>query len=160
MKNSILILLLLSSPPSLAIEKTDHVLVDKSESTLYLLNKGKILKSIPVVFGRNPVGHKQENGDRKTPEGIYILDYKKEDSDYYKAIHISYPNEKDILSARLRNVDPGNQIMIHGQKNGYAEFTRNTQRQNWTDGCIALTNEDMDIIWSSIEVPVTIEIVP
>lgn len=156
----ILILLLLVSLPGAAKDKADYVFVDKSKSALYLLKNGKILKSIPVAFGRNPVGHKQKSGDKKTPEGVYQLDYKNEDSDFYKSIHISYPNEEDIRSARLKGVDPGNQIMIHGQKNGYAKYARLTQRENWTDGCIAVTNEDMDIIWSSIDVPVPIEIIP
>lgn len=89
-----------------------------------------------------------------------MLDYKNEDSDFYKSIHISYPNEKDIERAQSRGLDPGDQIMIHGQKNGYEELARFTQKENWTDGCIALTNEDMDIVWSKVQVPIPIEIVP
>lgn len=150
----------LISSPILAQEKADYVFVDKSSSTLILLKSGKILKSIKVVFGRQPVGHKEKRGDQRTPEGTYWLDYKKSDSDFYKSIHVSYPNQQDIDHAKLKGVDPGDQIMIHGQKNGYARLARFTQQENWTDGCIAVTNEDMDIIWSSIDVPIAIEIIP
>jgi murein L,D-transpeptidase YafK len=94
----------------------DHVLVNKSEKKMYLLFHEKNVKEYNVVFGANPKGHKQQKGDEKTPEGKYLLDFKKEDSSFHKAIHISYPNEKDKTMAKKNGVNPGGSIMIHGQK--------------------------------------------
>ena len=141
------------------MEKADFVLVIKSESTLYLKSGGKTLKEFHVVFGKNPKGPKVKEGDKRTPEGRYVLDYKKEDSVYYKAIHISFPNEKDKQHAKELGVNPGGQIMIHGQKNGFVWPASITQLFNWTDGCIALSNKDMDEVWDAVGVgtPILIE---
>jgi murein L,D-transpeptidase YafK len=148
--------------PALAvcIEKADHVLVVKSEFKLYLEKDGKILKAFHVVFGSNPKGHKIQQGDGRTPEGRYILDDKKEDSAFYKAIHITYPNEKDKKRAKDLGVDPGGMIMIHGQKNGIDFPSSITQLFNWTDGCIALSNSDMDEVWEAVDIFTPIEIRP
>ena len=113
-----------------------------------------------MAFGDNPVGHKQQEGDERTPEGKYILDYKKDDSSFYKAIHISYPNKDDIESAKKKGVSPGGFIMIHGQKNGYGWAAWITQYFNWTDGCIAVTNSEMDEIWEAVDIGTPIEIKP
>lgn len=141
-------------------EKADHVLVVKSESMLYLKKNGKILKAFHVVFGPNPKGHKIQKGDGRTPEGRYILDDKKEDSAFYKAIHITYPNAKDKQRAKDLGVDPGGMIMIHGQKNGIDFSSSLTQLFNWTDGCIALSNPDMDEVWEAVDIFTPIEIRP
>jgi murein L,D-transpeptidase YafK len=128
----------------------DEVLVNKSEKKLYLLKEKQILRAFNVAFGENPIGHKQQEGDERTPEGAYTLDYKKEDSAYFRAIHISYPNANDLAQAKAKKVNPGGAIMIHGQRNGFGWAAPITQRFNWTNGCIALTNEDMQIVWNSI----------
>jgi murein L,D-transpeptidase YafK len=138
----------------------DSVLVKKSENRMYLLAKGKSIKEYKVVFGANPKNHKQKEGDERTPEGKYILDYKKENSSFYKAIHISYPNENDKVKAKYSSVNPGGSIMIHGQKNGLSWLSWLTQWFNWTDGCIAVTNTEMDEIWGMINVGTPIEIQP
>ena len=135
-------------------------MVIKSESKLYLKKNGKTLKKFRVAFGANPKGHKLKKGDEPTPEGRYLLDYKKEDSAFHKAIHISYPNEKDKRRAKVLGVDPGGQIMIHGQKNGYGWLSFITQLFNWTDGCIALSDSDMDKVWELVDVGTPIEIKP
>jgi murein L,D-transpeptidase YafK len=137
----------------------DSVLVKKSEKKMYLLKEGNVVKEYKISLGANPKGHKEQEGDEKTPEGKYILDYKKKDSAFYKAIHISYPSSEDIQNAKKRNVNPGGQIMIHGQKNGYGKLAWLTQKFNWTDGCIAVTNKEMEEIWNLIEVntPIIIE---
>lgn len=137
----------------------DSVVVRKSEKKMFLYQGGKILKEYSVIFGANPKGHKQQAGDERTPEGNYILDYKKNDSSFYKAIHISYPNKIDIENAKMRNVNPGGQIMIHGQKNGFSWLAFIAQQFNWTDGCIAVTNKEMDEIWSLVDenTPILIE---
>ncbi len=155
----ILILVLLPAIVA-AIEKADLVIVDKSKAKLYLKKSGLTIKEYKVAFGANPEGHKQRKGDERTPEGVYILDYKNDDSEFYKGIHISYPNKADIHRARERNVNPGGAIMIHGQRNGLDWLTSVVQRYNWTDGCIAVTNHEMDEIWDAIDVGTPIIIHP
>lgn len=137
----------------------NSVVVKKTEKKMYLYQSGKILKEYSVSFGANPEGHKQKEGDERTPEGNYILDYKNNDSSFYKSIHISYPNKYDIENAKKNNVNPGGQIMIHGQKNGYGWLAFIAQRFNWTDGCIAVSNKEMDEIWNLVHVntPISIE---
>ncbi len=135
-------------------------MVIKSESKLYLKNNGKTLKIFRVAFGANPKGHKLKKGDERTPEGRYLLDYKNENSAFHKAIHISYPNEKDKRRAKELGVKPGGQIMIHGQKNGYGWLSFIIQLFNWTDGCIALSDSDMDELWELVDVGTPIEIKP
>lgn len=161
MKFYFLVLVILISNTCFAIEqKIDFVLVDKSEEKMFLLSKGKTIKEYDVVFGAKPEGHKQQEGDERTPEGTYILDYKKPDSSFYKAIHISYPNAQDIKNAKENGVNPGGLIMIHAQKNGFGWLSWLTQLFNWTDGCIAVTNSEMDEIWKLVEVGTPIEIKP
>jgi murein L,D-transpeptidase YafK len=160
MNKLILVFFLLLPSTAIAVEKADMVLVKKSESNLYLMKNRKIIKEYNVAFGANPNGHKQQEGDERTPEGKYILDYKKSDSSFYKSIHISYPNEQDKIRAKEAGVDPGGLIMIHGQKNGLGFLGFITQRLNWTDGCIAVTNSEMDEIWQAVDVGTPIEIKP
>ncbi|MCF6236989.1 MAG: L,D-transpeptidase family protein [Gammaproteobacteria bacterium] len=145
---------------SAASSKVDYVLVNKSEKKMYLLYEGEQVKKYNVVFGGNPIGHKQQEGDQRTPEGKYILDYKKSDSAFYKSIHISYPNEDDKKRAQAKGVDPGNLIMIHGQKNGQGSLSWLAQQFNWTDGCIAVTDAEMDEIWELVQAGTPIEILP
>ncbi len=152
--------LMLLSSFSFAQEKADFVLVEKSKNLLTLFKNQKVIGTYHVVFGGNPIGHKEQEGDNKTPEGRYILDSKNVNSAYYKSIHISYPNAKDIANAKAKGVSPGGAIMIHGQKNGFGWAAAATQKTNWTLGCIALRNEDMEVIWKSVKVPVPIEIKP
>jgi murein L,D-transpeptidase YafK len=138
----------------------DYVLVNKSKMKMYLLSKGEKVKEYAIALGANPKGHKQQQGDEKTPEGKYVLDYKKSNSDFYKAIHISYPNKADRARAKKKGVDPGGQIMIHGQKNGLGWLAWLSQHFNWTNGCIAVSNDEMDEIWNLVEVGTPIEIQP
>lgn len=140
--------------------KADKVVVEKSGKTLSLYQGERLLKTFSVVFGANPIGHKQQEGDKRTPEGNYILDFKKIDSAFYKAIHISYPNTQDIENAKRSGVSAGGAIMIHGQKNyfGWASFL--TQFFNWTNGCIAMSNGDMEFVWSIVDEGTPIEILP
>lgn len=136
------------------------VLVVKSQSRLYLIKNDKVLSEYRVAFGANPKGTKKQEGDERTPEGRYILDYKKADSAFYKAIHISYPNEDDKKRAKKLKVNPGGMIMIHGQKNGFGWLSWITQHFNWTDGCIAVSNSEMDEIWEAVSAGTPIEIRP
>ena len=161
MKYSIFLIMLrpilaLANEPPMA----DLVLVEKHAKKMYLIKNGKPFREYKVAFGANPKGHKQQEGDERTPEGKYILDYKKSDSAFYKAIHISYPNEQDKKRAKEKGVNPGGLIMIHGQKNGYGWLGFITQSFNWTDGCIAVKNIEMDEIWISVNVGTPIIIKP
>lgn len=150
-----LILFLLSVP---AIAGVDLVKVDKSENKMYLLDNGKVVKEYHVAFGANPKGHKQQEGDEKTPEGTYTLDYRKEDSSFYRAMHISYPNKADLVNAESNNVSAGGFIMVHGQRNWLNWFAPITQMFNWTNGCIALTNSEMDEFMKLVNVGTAIYI--
>lgn len=141
-------------------QKADLVIVKKSESRLYLERRGKPFASFRVAFGAQPEGHKQREGDERTPEGRYVLDSKNAKSAFYKSIHISYPNAQDALSAKARGVSPGGMVMIHGQRNGLGWLAPIAQWINWTDGCVGLSNGDMDVVWGAVDVGTPIEIQP
>ncbi len=138
----------------------DRVLVKKSALKIHLQSGGKTIKTYNITLGGHSKGHKMQEGDERTPEGHYVLDYKKADSAFHKAIHISYPNEQDKAVARKKGVNPGGLIMIHGQKNGLGWLSWISQRMNWTNGCIAVSNSDMDEIWRLVKVGTPIEIRP
>ena len=142
------------------IQKADAVLVIKSEKRLYLLQRGEPFMALPVTFGGQPKGHKQVLGDQRTPEGHYWLDYKNINSKFYKSIHVSYPNADDKAKAQELGQSPGGEIMIHGQTNGWEWAAPIVQLFSWTDGCIALTNEDMDVVWAAVDAGTPIEIRP
>ncbi|MGO1490663.1 MAG: L,D-transpeptidase family protein, partial [Psychrobacter sp.] len=111
----------------------DKVFVDKSDRTLQLLSANQVIKTYHIALGDSPVGHKQQEGDQRTPVGTYTLDYKNENSIAHRSIHISYPNEDDKKQARTRGVSPGGDIMIHGQMNGYGYLASINQKYDWTD---------------------------
>ncbi len=136
----------------------DLVKVDKSMGKMYLLDRDSIVKEYNVAFGANPKGHKQQEGDEKTPEGTYILDYKKENSSFYRAMHVSYPNKNDKENAKRLGVSPGGFIMVHGQRNRLGWLSPITQLFNWTNGCIALTNNEMDEFMSLVKEGTPIQI--
>ncbi len=143
-------------PTSIIIDK---VFVDKSARTLQLLSDSKVIKSYHIALGGNPVGHKQQQGDKRTPTGSYTLDYKNEKSKFYRSIHVSYPNAADKARAKSRGVSPGGDIMIHGQKNGFGHLAAVNQQRDWTDGCIAVTDHEMDEIMDVVALGIPIEIV-
>lgn len=152
------ILLLFISIAPLAYAGVDLVKVDKSERKMYLLSGDEIVKVYQVAFGNNPNGHKQQEGDERTPEGEYTLDYKKEDSAFYRAMHISYPSDVDVANAKTNGVSPGGFIMVHGQRNWLGWLAPITQKFNWTNGCIALTNSEMDEFMVLVNVGTKIKI--
>jgi murein L,D-transpeptidase YafK len=128
--------------------RADRVLVVKRARKLYLFHGNKVLKSYRVALGGHPVGAKAREGDERTPEGEYLLDWHNPDSDYYKSIHISYPNATDATRARRLRVSPGGELFIHGQPN---DFTGPGQEPgDWTAGCIAVSNAEMDEIWRAV----------
>ena len=140
--------------------KADFVYVDKSERAISFFNGKELLAKYRISLSRSSVGHKEREGDKRTPEGTYTLDYKNPNSQYYRSIHISYPNQQDRTSAKRRGVSPGGAIMIHGQPNRSRYAASELQQYDWTDGCIALTNTEMDVVWAMVDVPVRIQIAP
>ena len=140
--------------------KADKVLVLKSERRLLLLRQGETLKSYPIALGGQPVGHKRHEGDRRTPEGSYLIDWRNPDSRFHRSLHISYPDADDRAAAARAGVPPGGDIMIHGLPNGLGAVGVAHRLTDWTDGCIAVTNEEMDEIWNAVDDGTPIEIRP
>ena len=155
----LLLLMLISAAQGFGA-KADLVVVKKSERKLVLFRDGQPFREFKVALGSRPWGHKQVVGDDRTPEGHYWLDFKRVQSRFYKAIHISYPNAQDREAARERGLNPGGNIMIHGFPNNNREPEELAQRYNWTSGCIAVTNAEMDEIWASVDPGTPIEIAP
>lgn len=145
---------------SAALTGVEKVVVIKNKRLLLLMKDGEIFKTYRVSLGRRPEGHKIEAGDLRTPEGRYVLDSKNSKSKYYLAIHISYPNELDTINARKRGVSPGGGIMIHGLPQKSPHFTEITGYSDWTNGCIAVTNPEMEEIWQFVSAGTPIEIKP
>ena len=140
--------------------KADKVLVMKSERRLVLLRAGEPLKSYRVSLGANPEGHKQQQGDERTPEGCYRIGGRNPMSRFHLSLRISYPNAADRKQAHERGVSPGGDIMIHGTPNGYGFIGRLHQFIDWTDGCIAVTDGEIEEIWRAVPNGVPIEIRP
>lgn len=138
----------------------DRVLVLKKERTLELLRQGKPIKTYKVALGGDPVGPKARQGDHKTPEGIYVLDSRNPHSQFYKSIHISYPSARDRAAARKNGVPPGGDVFVHGSPKGYSWVGASHRLKDWTDGCIAVTNEEIDEIWRAVPDGTPIEIRP
>lgn len=143
----------------------DKVIVYKAKRELQLLQHGQVIKSYKMRLGFNPVGHKLMEGDGKTPEGIYTLDWRNPESKFYKSLHISYPNAQDQAQAKSRNVSAGGDIMIHGSANYLGAekgslFYAYLPQGDWTQGCIAVSNQDMDELWHQIKDHTVIEILP
>jgi len=150
-------------PPGLAAipeTKCDKVLVLKSKRVLMLLNEGKIIRIYKISLGQHPRGHKRFSGDSRTPEGIYQIDARNANSHYHLALHISYPNPDDVMHARELGRSPGGNIMIHGAPNKRKSFDKSTGATNWTEGCIALKNSDIEEMWYLVADGTPIEIQP
>lgn len=122
----------------------DKVVVNKMEHAMYLYKGNHLVRKYWIALSDRPQGTKIQEGDKRTPEGTYTLDYVKNNSYYYRAFHISYPNPDDIARARALGVRPGGMIMVHGQPPSGKEYQETVQRSDWTNGCIALLNPEMD----------------
>jgi len=138
----------------------DRVIVDKSDRKLHLLKDGESFRIFDIALGTRPIGDKQQEGDFRTPEGLYFLDTRNPNSEYFLSIHVSYPNGQDIREARSQGLDPGGAIMIHGQPNSPTRSEAYYRTQNWTNGCIAVSNSDMIDIWLMTDSDTPIEIQP
>ena len=141
-------------------QRADRIVVEKSARAMTLMHGAKVLKAYKVALSREPVGAKDREGDHKVPEGEYVVDSKNAQSRFHLALHISYPNATDREKARELGVRPGGNIEIHGLGSKYA-WVGSLQRQvDWTDGCIAVTNQEIDEIWSVVPVGTPVEIRP
>jgi murein L,D-transpeptidase YafK len=142
------------------LAKADEILVLKSQRTLILLRAGKAIRSYRVALGPSPSGPKTREGDGRTPEGRYVVDWRNTKSRFYRSLHISYPGRKDQERARALGVPLGSAIMIHGLPNGRAFVGADHAKWDWTEGCIAVTNAEMDEIWVAVDDGTPIEIRP
>jgi len=138
----------------------DRVLVLKKERTLQLLRHGMVIKTYKIALGGDPVGPKTRQGDHKTPEGVYVLDSRNAHSHFHKSIHISYPSARDNAAARRNGVSPGGDVFVHGLPNGYGWIGAGHRGRDWTDGCIAVTDGEIDEIWLAVPDGTPIEIRP
>ena len=141
----------------------DTVVVKKSQRQLELLSRGQVVRQYRVALGAAPVGHKYREGDQRTPEGRYRLNWRNSQSNFYKSMHISYPSDTDrALSRQLGYNNPGGMIMLHGLPNYIQSPNLRQQYANrdWTEGCIAVQNHEMDEIWSLVKDGTPIHIIP
>jgi murein L,D-transpeptidase YafK len=143
-----------------SLPKADRILVVKSERKLTLLRGGKPLKTYLVALGGEPAGDKHCQGDNRTPEGIYRIDFKKWNSQFHHALHVSYPDGADMAEAKRRGCAPGGDVMIHGLAPSFAKLGALHRLSDWTQGCIAVTNGEIDEIWAAVDAGTVVEIRP
>ena len=141
------------------------IIVDKGDRRMRLFHNDKVLKTYKMSLGFAPVGHKQIEGDGKTPEGSYTLDWRNPNSQFYKSLHISYPNASDTAQAKARGVSAGGDVMIHGSSNlpqgkPQQALYDYLPREDWTHGCVAVSNQDMDELWANVKNGTKIRIYP
>jgi murein L,D-transpeptidase YafK len=146
--------------PANAMPTVDHVIVRKAQRRLLLMHGGDVVRSYHVSLGLNPLGQKERAGDFRTPEGTYRLERRNPRSDYFLSIKVSYPNDLDLRRAHAHHWDTGGSIMIHGLPNWLRHEPEYYEKNDWTDGCIALSNADMTEIWMLLPDDVPIEILP
>ena len=145
-----------AAPPTIA----DRIVVNKAKRELLLLQGDRVLRSYKVALGRNPVGHKQRQGDGRTPEGDYYISARYKNSQFHWALYISYPNAEDRARARRAGVDPGGDILIHGLPNGQGWIGAAHRAMDWTEGCIAVTDEEIEEIFRLTPARVPVRINP
>lgn len=141
-------------------EKIDSIRIEKSRRLMHLFHNGRHVKTYRISLGRNPVGDKVQEGDNRTPEGTYFINGKISEGRYYRYLCISYPDKSDCERALTQGVNPGCDIMIHGLPWGYGWLGHLHLLRDWTYGCIAVTNGEMDELYTIIETGTPVEIVP
>lgn len=146
-------------PPQAApADRAASIVVEKAARRLSLIRDGKVLKTYAVSLGGHPAGHKQQQGDSRTPEGVYTIDSKNARSRFHLALRVSYPNAADRRNAARRGVAPGGDIMIHGLPNGFGWLGPLHLLYDWTDGCIAVTDAEIEDIWSRVDTGTLVDI--
>lgn len=151
MKYFFLVFLFSFSFCTYAQNSIDIIIIKKSERLLYAVKDDKVIKKYDIAIGQNPIGHKLKEGDKKTPEGYYFVDGKNAKSKFFLSLHTSYPNFHDRRVAEKNNLNPGSHIAIHGLPSisVLSQYLYNSL--DWTDGCIALNNKDMEELWNMSE---------
>ena len=157
---AVLFFCLLPSPAQVRPEKADSILILKKDHLLQLLSNGKVIRTYRVALGSGGLAPKEKEGDSRTPEGHYIIDSRNEHSHYYKALHISYPDTQDRQRAEAKDVSPGGAIMIHGLPNGMGAIGSAHRLYDWTAGCVAVTDAEIDEIWKLVPTGTPVEIRP
>lgn len=157
-------LLLAASVAAWAVAKTpaqaDRIVIVKSRRSLTLYRQGQVLKTYKVALGGQPQGPKTRQGDNRTPEGVYTIDSRNSHSQYHLSLHISYPNAEDRARAKKLRVNPGGDIFIHGLPPAYSYLGPLHRQHDWTLGCIAVTDAEIEEIWSMVPNGTTVEIKP
>lgn len=144
----------------LAAEQADRIVIRKARRELLLLRNGRVFRTYKVALGKQPVGPKEQQGDMRTPEGLYRIVGRYARSQYHMALHISYPNAADRARARKLGVQPGGDILIHGLPNGQGSVGKAHLQSDWTWGCLAVTDEEIEEIWKLVPTGVVVEILP
>jgi lipoprotein-anchoring transpeptidase ErfK/SrfK len=147
-------------PPPARPVLADRVIVLKSRRQLQLAQHGEVFETFPIALGRDPVGPKVRQGDGRTPEGVYRIDWRTEDTRYTRELHISYPEQRDQERARAMHLDPGGAIFIHGLPRDYGPFDPPKWYRDWTEGCISVGNASIVRIWDAVPDGTPIEILP
>ncbi len=140
--------------------KADRIIVHKKSRTMELTHSGQVLKTYRIALGGAPVGPKTRQGDHRTPEGVYVIDRRNSQSQFHRSLHISYPNSEDKERARKLRVSPGGDIFIHGLPNGYGWVGAAHRAKDWTDGCVAVTDDEIEEIWLLVDNGTPVEILP
>ena len=140
--------------------RADSILVEKAARTMTLCQGAHVLRRYSIALGRRPTGDKECEGDKKTPEGVFVIDRHKLDSSFHLALHISYPDERHAAAARAKGVSPGSDIMVHGIRNGLAWMGKMHRWIDWTAGCIAVTDWEIEEIARAVPDGTRIEIKP
>ena len=146
-----------AAPPAKTVT---FITVDKAARQLALWHGKKLIRTYRIALGNDPVGHKQREGDSRTPEGRYVIDRKNPKSSFYLSLHISYPNRADIASARSRGVSPGGDVMIHGTPRALTAVNSLGMYVDWTAGCIAVSNTEIEELFRTVKVGTPILIRP
>ena len=142
------------------LPQIDSIVILKSERTMKLYSNGKLIREYKVALGGNPMGPKKQQGDHKTPEGSYVISFRNPHSPFHLSLHISYPDAKDREWARAHKVSPGGDVAIHGLAPSFAYLGALHRQTDWTDGCIAVTNPEIEEIWKLVPVGTRVEIRP
>jgi murein L,D-transpeptidase YafK len=149
-----------SAAPAEPAVRADTILIVKHERKLYLLRDNSPLRSYRIALGLSPTGAKEREWDFRTPEGTYIIDFRQEHSHYYKALHISYPSAADLKRSTAQHAPAGRDIFIHGEPNQPTKPVSYYRTRDWTNGCIALSDEDLQEVWNLTAGQTRVEIVP
>lgn len=160
MRSIIIAVLAVAVASATPLPEADRIVVHKSERTMELMHASTVIKTYKIALGGEPIGAKTRQGDHRTPEGVYVIDSRNAQSKFHRSLHVSYPNAADREGARKIGASPGGDVFIHGLSNGYGFIGAAHRARDWTDGCIAVTDEEIEEIWNLVDNGTPIEIRP